>query len=133
MSYKKLATLTKRLYERTLAGSIDWEETALNDVYQTSLADYSLRISLEESQTLEVSQSSVQSDVKIAIVNDVGSVIESFLDEDLSPEWFHEIGVNEHPYKIMYSIYEIARRRALGSEQAINDILKELDDEDIPF
>jgi len=70
--------------------------------------------------------------VRITIVNEVGSEIETFVDEDLSSEWFDEIGVDEGPYTIMKSMYEVARRRALGSEQAINDILRELDD-DLPF
>lgn len=119
MAYKELAVLASNLHKKTLDGSIGWEETALKDVYQTSLADYSLRISLEAAM------------VRIAIVNEVGTEIETFVDEDLSPEWLHEIGVDEHPYTMMKSVYEIARRRALGAEQAVNEILKVLDDDDV--
>ena len=121
MAYKKLAVLTGDLYKKTLSGKIDWEETALKEVYQTSVANYSLRISREAAS------------VRITIVNELGNEIETFLDDDLSPAWFVEIGITDNPFIVMKSMYEIARRRALGSEQAIDNILRELDDDALPF
>ena len=127
MAYQKLAVLTNALYKRTLSGKIEWKETALDDVYQTSLANYSVSISLVEAQR------GGDPDVRISIFNDEGELIESFSDEDLSPEWLSDLNVRIPPYRLMLGIYESARRIALGSEQAINDILEELDDDDLLF
>lgn len=125
MAYKKLAILANGLYRKTLAGNINWKETEIDGVYQASLASYSVRISLDESEAGRAS------DVRISIVSGEGSVIESFTDEDLDQEWLLELTVEEHRYRIMYGIYETARRLALGSEKAVNDILSELNgDED---
>ena len=127
MAYKKLANLASSLHRRTVAGTIDWEEMALDGVYQASLANYSVRISLVDSQGDE------GVDVKISIINEEGSEVESFSDVDLKPEWFDGLSITGHPYDIMYNIYQTARRTALGSETAINDILEELGDDEIPF
>jgi len=130
MSYKKLAKLTSNLQRRTLSGKIDWQETAWRDMFQASLANYSVRVSLVESQSAE------GQDVKISIVNEEGVEVESFRDVDLKQQWFSEVGTAGHPYEVMLNIYQTARRAALGSEKAVSDILEELDklDEDeIPF
>ena len=127
MAYKELADLTARLYRTSLEGQVNWEETVLKDVYQASLANYSVRISLEESQ------SSMQSDVRISIVNSEGTIVESFSDVDLDPEWLNEFQIEESPYRIMLNTYEVARRTALGAEKAIKDIVRELRDKEIPF
>jgi hypothetical protein len=37
----------------------------------------------------------------------------------------------QNPYAVMSDLYEIARRQALGLEQAVDELLNELDD--IPF
>ena len=127
MAYQKLAVLTYNLHIRTEDGTINWEETAIDGVYQASLANYTVTISLQESRTAE------GNDVKISIINNEGSEVESFLDIDLEEGWFQQIDVYEAPYNIMNNIYEVARRTALGSEKAINDILSELSDEEVPF
>ena len=126
MAYKQLATLAYNLYKKTADGKVDWEETVLKDVYQSSLANYSVRISLEESESI------IPNDVRITIINSEGSVVESFSDVDLNDSWLSEFNIDGGAYRMMHSTYEIARRTALGSEKAVADILRELDD-DIPF
>ena len=125
MAYKELVELAYGLYKRTNSGKINWGETVEEDVYQASLANYSVRISLEDSET------TAPNDVRITIINSEGSVIESFTDVDLRDEWHGNLEIDESPYVIMLNMYEIARRTALGSEKAIRDILKELDDDEI--
>lgn len=126
MAYKKLANFTSSLHRRTMGGTIEWEETALRGVYQASLANYSVRISLVDSQDHG------GLDANLSIINDEGSEVESFLDVDLQSEWFRELGVAGSSFEIMSSIFHTARRIALGSEKAINDILEELDDDVVP-
>ena len=126
-AYQKLADLAYMLYHRTRKASIDWKEAVTPGVYQASFSDYSIQISLHGSQNTS------DSDVKISVINDNGNEIESFSDFDIEREWLKKFGVEITPFKIMYETYEIARRSALGTEQAINKILSELDDDPIPF
>lgn len=127
MAYRKLASLACRLYQRTYDGEVDWEETASTGVYQASFADYSIIISLQPPQ------SGGDSDVKISIIDDVGNEVESFLDVDLESEWLIDLGIIETPFKIMKDTYDTARRAALGSEKAIDEILAVLENDGIPF
>ena len=126
-AYQKLADLAYMLYQKTLKGSIDWKEAVEPDVYQASFSDYSIQISLVGSQNTS------DSDVNISVINDNGNEIESFSDVDLEQGWLEKYNVESTPFKIMYETYEIARRSALGTEQAINKILSELKDDPIPF
>ena len=127
MAYRKLAKLALGLYRETVDGRVDWEETTSSGVYQASFSNYAVTISLQESQDDE------ENNVRISIYNSEASMIESFSDSALDCDWFFEMDVTETPFKIMYELYEIARRTALGSEQAVNEILKELEDDDLPF
>ena len=125
MAYKKLAVLAHRLHQRTLEGKVDWELTANTDVYQASFASYAIRISTQPSR-----ESPGAVDVEISVVDDEGLVVESFLDVDLPREMFEEVaGTERHPYQDMKETYDTARRLALGSEKAINEILLDLDDD----
>ena len=72
-------------------------------------------------------------DVKISVIGEEGNEIESFLDVDIQTSWLRDLGSAASPYKMMYNTYEIARRSALGTEEAINKILSELEDDDILF
>ena len=126
-AYQKLADLAYMLYQRTLKASIDWEEAVTPGVYQASFSDYSIQISLLGSQITP------DSDVKISVIDDNGNEIESFSDVDIEQGWLEKFKVDITPFKIMYETYEIARRSALGTEQAINKILSELVDDAIPF
>ena len=127
MAYEKLARLVCKIYKRTIEGEINWEETATTGVYQTSFADYSILISLQPSQ------SGGESDVEISIIDVFGNEVESFLDVDLKSNWLHDLGITKNPYSVMKETYDIARRVALGSEKAVDDILAVLEDDGIPF
>ena len=72
-------------------------------------------------------------DVKISVIGEEGNEIESFLDVDIQTSWLRDLGSPASPYEMMYETYEIARRSALGAEEAINKILSELEDDDILF
>lgn len=53
--------------------------------------------------------------------------MESFDDEELKASG------KSDSYKILKEIYETARRQALGTEQALDELLNALDDDDISF
>lgn len=123
MAYQKLAVLAHRLHQRTIEGRLEWEVTATSEVYQTSFANYSINISKLESR------SEIKPDIEISVFDDEGVELESFLDEDLSDSMFEEFAEPDtNAYQIMSETYDVARRTALGSEKAINEILSNLDD-----
>ena len=125
MTYQKLAILACRLHQRTVEGKIDWELTTANGVYQASFVNYSIRISVQPSRATE------EDDIRIVVLDDEGFEVESFLDVDFDSASFKEIaGPDSNPYKIMRNTYDSARRTALGSEKAINEILADLDDDE---
>ena len=126
-AYQKLADLAYMLYQKTLNGSIDWKEAVKPGVYQASFSDYSIQISVADSQNTG------DSDVIISVINDNGNEIESFSDFDIKSGWLEKYNVESTPFRIMYETYENARRTALGTEQAINKILSELKDGPISF
>ena len=62
------------------------------------------------------------------MTNDDGVEVEAFTDEDLDGEMFEEVaGPGRHPYGDMQETYDKARRRAMGSEKAIDEILLDLE------
>lgn len=126
-TYQKLGDLAFRLHLKTVNGSIDWKETVTVGVYQASFTNYSIQISIQPSETNE------GEDVKISVIGGEGNEIESFLDVDIQTSWLRDLGSAASPYEMMYETYEIARRSALGTEEAINKILSELEDDDILF
>ena len=115
--YQKSADLAYKLHQKTLEGSVDWKKAIVPGVYQASFSDNSIQISLNGSE---------KTNVKISVIDDNENEIESFSAGDI------DSGEAEfNPFDIMSDTYEIARRSALGSEQAINKILSELDDDPI--
>ena len=123
-AYQKLANLAYRLHLKTVNGSIDWKETVTVGVYQASFANYSIQIFVKPSELHE------GEDVKISVIGEEGNEIESFLDVDIQFQWLQDLGGTDPPYAMMHETYEIARRSALGTEEAINKILSELEDDD---
>jgi hypothetical protein len=126
MSNEKIILLLQRLHEKTLKGLIAWESTELDDVFQYTMPEVSIRISKKRSRQYQDSY-----DFILTIYNQEGTLIEEIADTDLKDE----IIVSGTVYDLMKDIYENARRIALGVDQAIDRILEELksDEDDIPF
>ncbi len=126
-AYKKLAHLAYLLHQKTVKGEIDWKETVLNGEYQASFSNYSIQISLVNSQ------GSPEACVKMSVIGEGGDEIESFTDEDIELQWLSEFESNLSPYVMMHDTYGAARRLAVGAEKAINQILSELVDDVNPW
>jgi len=126
MSYEKLATIAKLLYERTESDTIKWVETEKKDVFQTSFPHSSVRI--EEVQN---KHNDDETDIRITVINDEGSVVEQFTDEDITdllPKAYQKMGLTLNK----------ARRSALGVDTALDEIIEGLTensflDDDLPF
>jgi hypothetical protein len=120
MADKKLVSLIKRLKEKTLKGTISWEKTVEEGVFQASFPDYAVTIGQERREDTW--------DYVFRIYNDKGELVEVVAERDFSPEDF---GIR--PYDFIDEIYVVARRTAMGVDQAIDSILSALGSMDVPI
>jgi len=115
---KRFVHLVTKLHENTLRKRISWRPTPDNEVFEAVFPQYSLRIGLKQRrETL---------DYVINILNDEGIAVEDFSDEDLSRD-FSLDAPQQGWFRFMGEIHEMARRQALGADQAIDAILGELE------
>jgi len=122
MAYSKLLKVVKQLGTRTSEGSVAWEETGKEGVFQASFPNYSVRISrswhdFEESY-----------DYYLRLYNQNGSVIEEVTQAGLAGPDLS----GPEAYQLLEELYEGARRKAMGVDQALDTILDNLDD-DVKF
>ena len=122
----KLWTLVQKLNERTIAGQVNWERTAEEGVYQASFPNYSVRLFTRERRG--------ERDYIIQIVDQDGTVVEDSSDVDLAR--VSGLGLPD-TFDFMRGLYNIARRKAMGVDQALDTLMEILDkgpgDDDVPF
>ena len=116
MANEKYAQLIKKLVQATSAGTIQWEPTATEEVYQAAFPSYGVRIWRDRQNEGE--------DIVLSIINSDGYSIDEVRDSSFAGR---ELGPQQ-PYRVMLDLFQAARRRALGAEQAIDSILKDIDD-----
>lgn len=114
MSYDKMARLVQRLSRVTAERSDLWEPTTENGVFQASFPNYAVRIDSRPGDNYQN-----EDDVYLSIYDDDGALIEEVADSDLGP-------LLPDAYRVMVSLYESARRQAMGVDQALDEILSEL-------
>ncbi len=119
MSYNKLDKLLQALRNSTEKGETEWEESSWSGSFQASFPNYS--VTLRKSDKFNGGE-----EYTISILDYHGETIEEATDEDMSE-------VNLKAFEEMKDLYEIARRRAKGVEQALDELLSQLDDPDIPY
>jgi hypothetical protein len=106
-----------RLLQQTSAGKVKWEPTMEERVFQASFPSYSVKIWTEEAFDIETAY-------VIGIFNDSGTQIERMDNRELK-----EAGL-VHAWTVMRDLHQLARRQALGVEQALDSLLDSLDDDD---
>jgi hypothetical protein len=117
MSNEKMVALLKKLDEKTGRGEIDWEETSDPNCYRVVFTDYIVRI---RKVTVEDSWGNLVRDYfTIEIVDDQGRIIDEAENKEL--EQFLE-----NPYEVFKELYVAARRKALGADKALDEILSKL-------
>jgi hypothetical protein len=122
VSHDKHGKLIELLLKKTLAGSLEWKTSVLEDRYQISFRDNTVRLHQSESEFVETI-------VYVELINDEGIVAETVNDEELD----RDIPRGEHYwFKQLAALFELSRRSALGSDKILEEILADLDD-DIPF
>lgn len=117
MSSEKMTTLVQRLSEKTKPGEIDWEETSEPNTFQVAFPDYVVKIRYEIYE--DKWGDSVGENFFVTILNDKGRVIDQ-VDIGGLASILHE------PNIILKELYAGARRKALGADKALDDILSKL-------
>jgi hypothetical protein len=110
MAKSKAAQLLEHLHKRTQEDSLDWEEGPLDETYQVNFPQYSIIIEyINDIESL--------TDYRISIMNADGKVIETISDDEMPK-------INEQsPTRIFADIFNNARRKALGTDEAMDYIL----------
>lgn len=145
-AYKRLAELVYRLSVLTERKKISWERTLEEGEFQCSFPGFTVILSVQYGDA-EGFRDPEQPLWVLSIRNSLGTVVESVNDEDLN-------ALMDSPAAIMRTMWESARRQALGVEEAVDTILSFLgptkdfpplpqprnrpgdhdgDDEDLPF
>jgi hypothetical protein len=101
----KTVALIRALHEKTRGDEITWEKTSNPASFQTSWPKYS--IILRQTET---------NNILLFLSNDRGEVIERYSSEPAPPE------IDQ----LMHETFEMARRKALGVDEAVDEILKSL-------
>ena len=111
MTMEKHLALVSELHEGTQEGILEWSSTLRPDAFEVPFANYTVRISADEQ------------DYRISVVDAIGRIIESFTHAEIAtgPE-----AERQKYYKMLEEIYEMARRKAYGVDEALNDILEEI-------
>ena len=122
MTENKLVTLVSKIERKTISDSLTWEATADQHEFQTTLANFVVRIG-EQFDPDDVNNP----DYVIKIIDRDGNTLESATNADLvNIDHGGTLG-DRHPYEVMKSIFTKARRQALGVDKAIDNILSELE------
>ena len=110
MANTKAAQLLEHLHKRTQDDSLDWEEGPLDETYQVNFPQYSIIIeSISDIENL--------ADYQISIMNADGKVIETISDDEMPK-------INDkNATRIFADIFSNARRKALGTDEAMDYIL----------
>lgn len=115
MPDSKFEILIIRLLANSREGKIGWESTASSGVYQAAFPNYSVRV-------LARTNAEYNQDYGLEIYDQEGQVIEQVWDTDLDDSSFP----SRRNYQRLKELYSLARRRALGVDRALDDILQAL-------
>lgn len=107
--HERIAKLVERLYEKTGAKTLLWEKNAHGN-FEASFPNYTVELSYNGG------------DVILAIYNDEGEKLESVL----SSAFLQHIDLIDYERK-MHELYHMARRMALGSDEAIERLISALE------
>ena len=117
MTNEKYLRLIERLVAKTNEGTANWEVTARDGMYALPGSKYSVAITKEWT-------SSDEWDVLIHLLDSVGDIVDTVRDTEL----VHDSPMpNAKFFQTLNELYDRARRKASGIEQALDSVLDELD------
>ena len=106
---EKMADLLHRLSNLTSQGKIKWEETARKGFYQYSFPSYTVQIGEDPDEDPNFRY-------VMRLINDNNVVMEQVTPSDLQPHL-------PVAFDVMRELHIMAKREALGTEKALDDIL----------
>lgn len=121
--------LVDQLHTRTKEGEVAWEGVDFSGQFQAVFPRFTLRLK-------QVEPATASANYLVTIHDEEGEVLEEFSDTDLSDDR------DEQKYyrQQLKETFEIARRTAMGVEEALDHILEELEksdeftgEDDLPF
>jgi hypothetical protein len=121
MAHDDQVMLVNRLSEKTKLGEVEWKQSADENAYQVVLKKNSIKLGRAKPTT----NSGNNPLYIIELIDSEGEVVETFTDYDLDME-IHGRQDQEY-YAVLRDIYEMARRRALGADKVLKEILRDLD------
>jgi hypothetical protein len=124
MAYEKMQKVVQMLSAKTAEGQVAWEQTDEEGVFQVAFPNYAARVLRRVTGQFSDSDEYYV----LRIYNQNGSLIEEVVDQDLKDSFL----TPPDAYKIMKALYDGARRKAMGIEQALDQILATLET-DTPF
>lgn len=111
----RISALLAKAHQLTMSSRLSWKEADRDDSFIASFSTYSIKISARGSRTDEFSTEYV-----ISILDQWGDVIEEIGDEEFSD--------SGKTFGLMKELYERARGIAKGVDEALNSIIRDLDD-----
>ena len=117
MAENKSERFIRRMCEKTEAGEVAWERTAVSDKFQTSVTGFLILFGSDKGAFGRV--------FEMRILNTDGDIVDTNNDEMFDPPGTAEQA--DSIFRLMKKSFGIARRQAMGIDQALEDILKELD------
>lgn len=113
---QKQKELIHKLIAKSGLDEIEWEKTAFPSTFRASFPTYSVSIALDEILATGSSE-------YVCYIHDAsGKLIDRFSHADLAA--LNRLG--ETSFELMQDLYELARRRALGTDQALDDLLGQI-------
>lgn len=129
MTYEeKLAEVVRRLHRKSAEGNIEWRADPGDDYFFAEVGDRVVRIGYFH---YHGDDGDPVTDMEIAILDSSGNVLETIRDTTLYSIPLKIAGYSGW-FAYMSALYEAARRKVTGAEEAVNTLLEELSDE-IPF
>lgn len=114
--------LVQNLYSRTREGEIDWHDTGLDRTFEATLGDYSLLLTQVPDRDYPD-----QPDYQLRVLSNVSQKeVERISNTSLRPVMDRSTEEGLNPYNLLDRTYELARRKALGVDRALESILESL-------
>lgn len=118
-STAKLIKISNALLTQTKQGRLTWVPTNKLDNFEVSFPDYSVRISNKKGGPLLPHFGQFE----VEIYNNEGRVIETGTSDEMKKEAIPEAS---HIEEVLSELHDLARRQALGTDKALDDLLSRL-------
>lgn len=133
MANDKVSELFIRLEAATRSGKVDWQKSNESGEFVASFPNYSVVVGTET--YMDDNTGEPDRIYKLTILDQMGDVVEV-----IYPGTLASLGLYE-PWQQLRELHESARRKAMGVERALDEILESLPDvkpakaldDDVPF